>query len=218
MTQCVKKGWLPSRPLLPHYAENNIKERYLTKAEEKAILDAFEKFVKRDAALVHYEYTLVRDLALLLLDSGVRFSEAFKFKLDSDGHLNLEHGETKNSKGRRVPLTKRAIKAATTLLASRKYKELQVMEGKKPWDYCAHRWQTVTKIAGCPEVTLHILRHTTASRLVQKGIPIYDVSKWLGHSSVRITERYAKLAPDSLGKALAALEEDWRGTRYRGRV
>ena len=208
LTRCVKKGWLPARPPLPHHAENNIKERYLTKEEEAAIFTAFEPFVRRDEALGHYDYTLVRDLAILLLDSGMRFSEALKFTLDADGHINLMHGETKNSKGRRVPLTKRALVAAKALLASRKYRELQTMEGKKPWDFCSHRWGTVTKLAGCPEVTLHILRHTTASRLVQKGIPIYTVSKWLGHSSVRITERYAKLAPDTLGNALAALEEE----------
>ena len=55
------------------------------------------------------------------------------------------------------------------------------------------------------EVTLHVLRHTCASRLVQRSVPIYTVSKWLGHSSVKVTERYAKLAPESPAMALQAL-------------
>ena len=78
---------------------------------------------------------------------------------------------------------------------------------------------------GCPDVTLHILRHTCASRLVQRGVSIYVVSKWLGHSSVKVTERYAKLAPDSLAGALSALEGkpvlvgSFRGTeRLRSRA
>lgn len=41
----------------------------------------------------------------------------------------------------------------------------------------------------------HRLRHTFASRLVQNNVPIYKVSKWLGHSSVTVTEIYAKFAP-----------------------
>lgn len=53
---------------------------------------------------------------------------------------------------------------------------------------------------------MHILRHTCASRLVQRNVPIFTVSKWLGHSIMKVTERYAKLAPDSLSMALTALE------------
>jgi integrase len=92
------------------------------------------------------------------------------------------------------------------MLASPIHTRMKNGWGKQPWDYISHRWDRATKAAGCPDVTLHILRHTCASRLVQKGIPIYTVSKWLGHSSVKVTERYAKLAPDSLAGALAALE------------
>jgi len=45
------------------------------------------------------------------------------------------------------------------------------------------------------EVTFHTLRHTFASWLVQAGVPLYKVSKWLGHHSITVTERYAHLAP-----------------------
>jgi len=41
----------------------------------------------------------------------------------------------------------------------------------------------------------HCLRHTFASRLVQRNVPIYKVSRWLGHSRVTVTEIYARLAP-----------------------
>ncbi len=44
------------------------------------------------------------------------------------------------------------------------------------------------------------LRHSFASVLVKKGTPIYQVSKLLGHSSVRVTERYAHLYAEDGGK------------------
>jgi integrase len=47
-------------------------------------------------------------------------------------------------------------------------------------------------------VTPHTFRKTFASRLVMNGVAIQEVSKMLGHSSVRMTEKsYAFLAPDA---------------------
>ena len=40
----------------------------------------------------------------------------------------------------------------------------------------------------------HIFRHTFASRLVQKGVSLYKVSKWLGHAQLSTTQMYAHLA------------------------
>ena len=54
---------------------------------------------------------------------------------------------------------------------------------------------------------LHALRHTCASRLVNKGIDLYVVKEWLGHSSIQITERYAHLDPQKLVRAVEVLED-----------
>ena len=44
--------------------------------------------------------------------------------------------------------------------------------------------------AGIPDANLHTLRKTTGARLIQKGVDIYKVSKFLGHSSVTVTEKH----------------------------
>ncbi len=46
--------------------------------------------------------------------------------------------------------------------------------------------------------TAHSLRHSFASHAVMNGIPIYTVSKLLGHTSVKTTERYSHLLPERL--------------------
>jgi len=51
--------------------------------------------------------------------------------------------------------------------------------------------------------TIHDLRHTFASWLVMDGVSLYDVSKLLRHSNIRMTEKDAHLAPDHLQKAIA---------------
>ena len=53
--------------------------------------------------------------------------------------------------------------------------------------------------------TLHKLRHTFASHLVQQGVDLYRVSKLLGHSSIQMTEIYAHLAPADLKTAIEKL-------------
>ena len=53
----------------------------------------------------------------------------------------------------------------------------------------------IVKPCGLPHFSLHTLRHTFASHLVMKGVDIYRVSQWLGHSSVNTTMIYAHLAP-----------------------
>jgi integrase len=62
-------------------------------------------------------------------------------------------------------------------------------------------------------VTFHTLRHTAASLMVAAGVPIFDVAKILGHSTVAVTMRYAHFAPaagraaiDILGAALGVPE------------
>jgi integrase len=60
------------------------------------------------------------------------------------------------------------------------------------------------------KVVIHTTRHTFASWLVQKGTPLYTVSKLMGHSSIRMTERYAHLAPDTQRAAAMELEGIFR--------
>ena len=53
----------------------------------------------------------------------------------------------------------------------------------------------------------HTLRHTTASRLVQKGVQLVVVKEIMGHKSIQTTMRYAHLQPANLVDAISALEK-----------
>jgi site-specific recombinase XerD len=55
------------------------------------------------------------------------------------------------------------------------------------------------------QFVIHSLRHTFASRLVQRGVELQVVAKLLGHRSILTTMRYAHLAPQNLADAVKVL-------------
>lgn len=63
------------------------------------------------------------------------------------------------------------------------------------WQYDATKRfvRRATKRAGLTPYGPHALRHTCASWQVQADVPIYRVRDWLGHGSLRSTQRYAHL-------------------------
>lgn len=80
-----------------------------------------------------------------------------------------------------------------------------------------HVLRTACRKAGLRDVQWHALRHSFASHLVQKGVPLKAVQELLGHSTIEMTMRYAHLAPAMLADAVAVLDGDgqYMGSRRR---
>ncbi|MFH0992290.1 MAG: site-specific integrase [bacterium] len=56
------------------------------------------------------------------------------------------------------------------------------------------------------KIHFHSLRHTFATWLVQDGVPIYEVQKLLGHSSISVTQVYSHLAASELHSAVNKID------------
>lgn len=63
-------------------------------------------------------------------------------------------------------------------------------------EHGAPRFKAALAGASCHEVRFHDLRHTFASHFVMAGGNILTLQRLLGHSSVKVTEKYSHLRPD----------------------
>jgi site-specific recombinase XerD len=68
-----------------------------------------------------------------------------------------------------------------------------------------HAWAEDAGIAN-KNVTFHVSRHTYATMLLTFGVDLYTVSKLLGHTSIRHTQRYAKIVNSLKDDAISKLD------------
>jgi integrase len=73
-------------------------------------------------------------------------------------------------------------------------------------DMLKHPWERVTLAAGLPRIRPHDMRHSFASQLVIRGVPLRAVQQLLGHATIQMTERYAHLAPGATRAHVALLD------------
>jgi integrase len=79
-------------------------------------------------------------------------------------------------------------------------------------------WRTAAAAAGLPTTfTPHTLRHTYASVALHQGIPITEVSRFLGHQSIEITHQvYGYLVPNAFGRTRDAIDAEFRDWSSEG--
>lgn len=177
------------------------KERYLSRDEARALVKACRRFPHVRAFIVLSLATAARQSALLELTWDRVDLERRRITLA----LGDEGDETRKRRAT-VPMNKRAyrylrvMRAAATCNHVIEWGGHRVLSIKKGFSGACER-------AGLEGITPHILRHTAASWMAERGVDMFRISRFLGHSDTKVTERrYAKLHPDFLTDAAEALE------------
>jgi integrase len=180
-------------------------------------------FREADAAVIHYlsegeTRRLVnatqgrfRDLVCGALVTGCRYGELIRMRV---ADLNASTGTIT------VRLSKAGKPRHVVLAAEGKVLFEQLTAGRAPQDVIFRRddgepWgashqqrplELASKVAKLdPPATFHILRHTYASSLAMKGVPMGVIAAQLGHADTRMTEKhYAHLAPSYIADTVRA--------------
>jgi integrase len=203
-----KMGYQTSDLMFPVLKLPKHRLRYLSLDEEQRLLSELNprrevyglpEYSKRSGtmrACMQDNY----DLVVLLLDTGARYSEIAGIEWKS---IDL--------KSREIRLWRPKVKNESILyMSDRVYRVLarrhesnnlkHVFASKKGGSR-NHATIAIRKAmlrAGLADCTIHTLRHTHATRLIQNGLSIYEVKEILGHTDIATTMRYSHLETRSI--------------------
>jgi len=169
------------------YREPQGRLRFLSKTEAQQLVRACN--------------SIIRPLVIIALYTGMRRGEILNLcwqDIDWENRV-IWVREGKSGKGRYVPLLP---SVANVFRDVRK-------TGEKMFTGHNHRrhFEKAVKQAGLVDCTFHTLRHTSASWLVMEGVDLNTVRELLGHSTYRMTLRYAHLSPKHKANAVQVLEQ-----------
>ncbi|WP_408953151.1 tyrosine-type recombinase/integrase [Lysobacter sp. Hz 25] len=220
---------------IPHYRQTSEADSArlftLTVAEEAELFSAFLKLderpegpagghpIVRDAADYH-------DVLVFLADIGCRHAQAYKvtwrdvveIEAGVAGAPNMigirfwRAGEQKGGKTRTTPATdrvRRILERRRALGGRGPFMGLNKRRAQALWSLAKKE----TSLADEPECVIHSLRHTCATRLLNKTGNLKLVQEWLGHTKIETTGNiYAKALISTKVEALSALQGFTPGT------
>jgi integrase len=197
----VRWGWASHSPFMGIMLnqEGTARTRWLSEDEEPRLLAQCE--------------TGLRDLLIVGLDTGLRPGNLVGLQCEwvQQGGTCLivprEHTKTKILPIT-IPLTTRAADIISSYLERARSEHVFVSKTGRPYTAAkANRLlQRAAAKAGLRDICLYTLRHSFVSRLVQAGVSLPEVAALAGHRDIRMTMRYAHLAPQHLRDGIATLE------------
>lgn len=187
--------------------ENPPRKRYLSHVEEHDIVLA----CRQVGGIRIHTAIMLAAFVVLSIDLGLRDEEMLTLTWD---RVDLERDEVhipkeiakRDSSERHVPILPRSQRILR-LLSRHPYSNLVIHKQGTGGRYASF-WKQLQKAAAhagiAEHVTVHDLRRTCGVRLLRDmGLSMEQVSKWLGHSSIKVTERtYAFLDVDNLHAAV----------------
>ena len=178
----IKKGYLQKSPLVdvkPYKVANTV--RFLSEAELRELQFVIDSIDREDQYQVD-----ARDLYLFYLHTGARLSEILypTFTWDCDGQAAIRFPKTKGGKTRTISKTE----IMREVLESRKHIPGGPFHFTKNEVYKRIKW--LFRQAGVENASVHTLRKTCGAWYYQATRDIYAASMYLGHSSVKVTEKH----------------------------
>lgn len=188
------------------YNENVIQQNPMAKVKPiKYHSEQEEAFSSTDVATMRDSIDNVRDRALFefLLSTGVRVSELCSLELSDvdfqSATVYIRDG--KGGKPRKTYISKVALQYLRKYLDTRTDKGTKLFIGKRgslSTSGVRVLLKKISKDSGVTNVHPHRFRHTFATNLTEKGMPIQHVQVLLGHSSIETTRVYVSTTEEHI--------------------
>ncbi|SKA26905.1 integrase [Vibrio cincinnatiensis] len=192
--------------------QDNTRVRYLSKEEEKALLAAL---TSRDARLReslastaqagrYVDY--LEPLIVMAMHTGLRRGELLTLRWEHislpNRYLTIRSENAKSKKRRTVPLNDTVFHLLDAWRAQNPSADFVFVHRGQPVSFFSYQWRNLLKEAKIEQFRFHDLRHHFASKLVMAGVDLNTVRELLGHADLKMTLRYAHLAPEHKAAAV----------------
>jgi len=153
----------------------------------------------------------VHPMVLLLMNTGMRRGEMFNLRWQdvdfNNKRITVVGNTSKTGQTRYIPLNDEAFRVLDIWQRQTKRQSGHVFVGKNGQRFTNidKAWKVLLRDAKIHDFRMHDLRHHFASRLVSAGVDLNSVRELLGHTDIKMTLRYAHLAPAHLSDAVAVL-------------
>jgi len=155
----------------------------------------------------------ILDIVEFALLTGIRQSDLINLtwkQIDFRNSLLIldnRNSMTKSGKIHSLPLSVSALQILTKRELQQTGSSVFTNKGEKfkQWFLSKRFREYVDKAGLSSQLNFHSLRHTFASWLIQKGVPLYVVSKLLTHSDLRVTQIYSHLKQENLSDSVNLL-------------
>jgi integrase len=192
------------------------RDRFLSQEEIQGLKKCLDsKIYRKGSKAINQTFYRLRLIVLIALTTGMRIAEIFALKwIDMlyKEQLIAVCSKLKGGKFRYVPLTPELAnefrRYPVVIGQERIFPPLPA--AKRDRQRVDKSFETILAMAGIKDFRFHDLRHTFASWYMMNGGDLYELAKILGHSNIKMTERYAKLARRHIAKTGSTAREMWR--------
>ena len=202
------------------------RDRYLSEDELRRLKVALdEKIYRKGTKDFNKTFCRLRMIVLVAVTTGMRMSEIFGLKwsdvMYSEGLLAVR-AKLKGGKMRYVPMPpeladelRRFMPQPTNnvlYIAGNNHEQIfPPKDGAKgERQRVEGSFEDLLERAEITDFRFHDLRHTFASWYMMNGGDLYELAKILGHSNIKMTERYAKLAKQHIARTSGTARELWK--------
>jgi integrase len=159
-----------------------------------------------------------RTFILFLLQTVCRFGEAAALRWE-DVHLEDPKpyvrirssawrgspGPTKNGRSRTIPISAQLLEEMKIFGHDHPYVFALLDDTLPTPERTARYLHALCDRAGIQRISWHVLRHSFATELSERNVPLRAVQELLGHATIAMTCRYAHVDPQGLERAITAL-------------
>ena len=203
------------------------RDRYLSEDELRRLKQALdEKTFRKGTKEFNKTFFRLRLIVLIAVTTGMRAAEIFGL-LWSDAMFNegllAVRAKLKGGKMRYVPMPPELAGELRRFMPKPVIDNVHFIAANendrifRPKQDAASGRQRVEgsfedllNRAGIKDFRFHDLRHTFASWYMMNGGDLYELAKILGHSNIKMTERYAKLAREHIARTSSTAREMWK--------